>query len=90
MASLTIIGLFGLTGCPVGVYDHTQPLNAGQGNANRHNSAVVIIDPVPANVTAGAPEMSGERAAIMLERHATGSEEKATAPDTGGESSGSD
>ena len=82
MGSLTIIGLFGLTGCPVGIYDQAEPLNAGQGNGHRLNSAIVIIDPVPANVNDGAPAMSGERAAIMLERHATGTEEEAVAPTT--------
>ena len=49
------------------------------GNAVAHNAAQQILDPVPANVLAGAPDLDGGRAEGAYRRYRTG---QVTAPES--------
>ena len=49
------------------------------GNAVSHNAEQHIIDPIPAQAAAGAPEMDGARAAGAIRRYRSG---EVTAPET--------
>ena len=69
-----LVLLFALAACGY-QYDHSKPLNAGAGNATQHNAATAIIDPVPANANAGAPDFHGERAGAGIDAYATGDTE---------------
>ena len=48
------------------------------GNAVSHNAEQHIIDPIPAQATAGAPRMDGARAAGAIRRYRSG---EVTAPE---------
>ena len=82
MTRLALIGLaaasFSLAACN-SIYDHSQPLNAGFGNSIKHNDAVAIIDPTPANASDGAPDLDGKRAKLAIERYETGAVTEAEA-----------
>ena len=82
MTRIALIGLaaasFTLAACN-SIYDHSQPLNQGFGNAIKHNDAVAIVDPTPANASDGAPDLDGKRAKIGVERYETGAEMEAEA-----------
>ena len=73
--------MFGMSGC-IFFHDHSEPINAGYGNSLNHNAAVAIVDPAPANATAGAPDFNGKRAAIAMENYETGQIEQVEAEST--------
>ena len=88
MKKVSILGAgvllaLGLGACQDTLRDHNEPLSTGLGNAVNHNSAVAIVDPVPANATAGAPDYSGKREALVIDRYETGVGTSVAAPDTG-------
>lgn len=76
MTRIALIGLAAvsltLAACD-SIYDHNEPLNPGFGNVIKHNDAVAIIDPVPANASDGAPDFDAKRGALAIERYETGS-----------------
>ena len=75
MTRIALIGLaavsFTLAACD-SIYDHNEPLNPGFGNSIKHNDAVAIVDPVPANASDGAPDFDGKRGKLAIERYETG------------------
>jgi hypothetical protein len=82
---MTRIALLGLVAASVtlaacnSIYDHSQPLNQGFGNAIKHNDALAIVDPTPANASDGAPDLEAKRAKIAIERYESGTEVEAEA-----------
>jgi len=58
-------GVFSLAACA----DTQAPLNAGFGDAYKHNIAVQVVDPEPANAGSGAPALEGERARVAIDRY---------------------
>jgi len=73
------VALLGLTSCAAMVLGTAAPetsptdsLGRDFGNAVSHNAAQHIVDPVPANVLAGAPAFDGARAAAAYRRYRTG------------------
>jgi len=85
MTRIALIGLaaasFTLAACN-SIYDHSQPLNAGLGNSIQHNDAVAIIDPTPANVSDGAPDLEAKRAKLAIDRYESGTVTAADAEST--------
>jgi hypothetical protein len=82
MTRIALIGLaaasFTLAACN-SIYDHNEPLNAGFGNTVKHNEAVAIIDPTPANASDGAPNLEAKRAKLAIERYESGAVSEADA-----------
>ena len=73
MPAVVVTALLGLGAC-AGPDGETaaQPLGADFGNAVSHNAEQHIIDPLPANASAGAPDMDGARAAGAVKRYRSG------------------
>ena len=75
------IAMVGLSGCFM-LDDHSQPMSPSHGDALSHNAAVMIVDPAPANATAGAPDFNGKRATIAGQNYETGEVEEVDAIST--------
>ena len=75
------IAMLGLSGCFM-FDDHSQPMNPSFGDALSHNAAVMIVDPAPANATAGAPDLNGKKARLAATNYETGEIESVEAEST--------
>ena len=80
--ALTGTAVLVLSGCVNTIRDHNEPLNPGFGNAVSHNAAVAIIDPTPANASAGAPDLDGKRAEKAMTAYESGAAEQVQAETT--------
>lgn len=81
-AALVGVSLMTLAGCQYTRIDHGPPLGADFGNATAHNAAVQIIDPVPANASAGAPDYDGARTIVLIDAYKSGATEEVSAEGT--------
>ncbi len=59
-----------------------EPLGKGFGDSVRHNMSMHIINPTPSYRNAGAPDMSGARAANAIGRYQRGEEKDLKIEDT--------